>query len=75
MQLSTRLLTLLSNALVGVGIALGIGGIVRGGSIFIAVGTAGVALKARRSRKFDFYFPLVIAIALFVLAIALPHGR
>jgi len=75
MQLSNRLLSLFSSSAVCIGIALGIGGIVRGGSLFIAVGTAGVALKARRSRKFDFYFPLVIAIALFALAIALPHGR
>jgi len=39
------------------------------------VGTAGMAIKARHQRKFDFYFPLLIAIALFVLAIALPRGR
>jgi len=75
MQLSNRLLLVFSNIAVGIGIALGIGGIVRGGSIFIAVGTAGIAIRARRSRKFDFYFPLVIAIALFALAIALPRGR
>jgi hypothetical protein len=75
MQLSNRLLTLFSGSAVGIGVALGIGGVVRGGSLFIAVGTAGVALKARRSRKFDFYFPFVIAIALFLLAIALPRGR
>ena len=75
MQLTHRLLGALSNTAILIGIALGIGGIVRGGSLFIAVGTAGVALKARNLRKFDFYFPLVIAIALFVLAIALPRGR
>ncbi|MEI7697461.1 MAG: hypothetical protein WCJ16_04910 [Actinomycetes bacterium] len=75
MQLSNRLLTIISNVAVLVGIALGIGGIVRGGSLFIAAGTAGVALKGRNLRKFDFYFPLVIAIALFALAVALPHGR
>lgn len=75
MQLTHRLLGAFSNAAILIGIALGIGGIVRGGSLFIAVGTAGVAFKARNQRKFDFYFPLVIAIALFVLAIALPRGR
>ena len=74
MQLSNRLLTIISNVAILVGIALGIGGIVRGGSLFIAAGTAGVALKGRHLRKFDFYFPLVIAIALFALAVALPHG-
>ena len=75
MQLSNRLLTIISNVAILVGIALGIGGIVRGGSLFIAVGTAGIALKARHQRKFDFYFPLLIAVALFALAIALPRGR
>ena len=75
MQLSNRLLTIASNISIVIGVALGIGGIVRGGSLFIAVGTAGVALKARHLRKFDFYFPLVIAIALFALAVALPRGR
>ena len=75
MQLTDRLLGIISNVAVLVGIALGIGGFVRVGSIFIAVGTAGIALKARHSRRFDFYFPLVIAVALFSLAIALPRGR
>ncbi len=75
MQLTNRFLTGLSNGAILIGIALGMGGIVRGGSLFIAVGTAGIALRARHSRKFDFYFPLVIAIALFALALALPRGR
>ena len=70
-----RFLGIMSNVVVLVGIAFGIGGFVRIGSIFIAVGTAGIALKARHSRRFDFYFPLVIAFALFSLAIALPRGR
>ena len=75
MRITDRLLTLVSNVIVLIGITLGIFGIVRGGSLFIAVGTAGIAIKARHQRKFDFYFPLLIAIALFALAIALPRGR
>ncbi len=75
MRINERLLTLASNAVILIGIALGIFGIVRGGSLFIAAGTAGIAMKARNQRKFDFYFPLLIAIALFALAIALPRGR
>ena len=73
--MTDRLIGIMSNIAVLVGIALGIGGLVRVGSIFIAIGTAGIALKARHSRRFDFYFPLVIAIALFSLAVALPRGR
>jgi hypothetical protein len=75
MQLNNRLLTLASYALVLTGVVLGILGIVRGGSLFIAAGTAGMALKSRDFRRIEFYLPLAIAIALFALAIALPRGR
>lgn len=75
MQLSNRLLSLVSYGLVLAGVVLGVLGLVRGGSLFIAVGTMGVALKSRDFRRIEFYLPLAIAIALFVLAIALPRGR
>lgn len=75
MQLNDRLLNLASYAAVLIGVVLGASGVVRGGSLFIAVGTAGVALKSRNFRSIQFYLPLVIAVALFVLAIALPRGR
>jgi len=64
-----------SYAAVLVGVVLGASGVVRGGSLFIAVGTAGVALKSRNFRSIQFYLPLLIAVALFTLAIALPRGR
>ena len=75
MQLNNRLLGLLSYGLVLAGVVLGILGAVRGGSLFIAAGTAGIALKSRNFRRIEFYLPLALAIALFVLAIALPRGR
>ena len=75
MQLNNRLLSLVSYVLVLTGVILGVLGVVRGGSLFIAVGTAGIALKSRDFRSIQFYLPLAIAIALFVLAIALPRGR
>jgi len=56
-------------------VVLGASGIVRGGSLLIAAGTLGIALKSRNFRRIEFYLPVVIAIALFVLAIALPRGR
>lgn len=64
-----------SYAAVVIGVVLGASGIVRGGSLFIAVGTAGIALKSRNFRSVQFYLPLIIAVALFALAIALPRGR
>lgn len=74
MQLTNRLISIVSNITVIIGITLGIFGLVRAGSLFVAVGVASIALKARGSLKFDFYFPLAMAIALFTLALALPHG-
>ena len=75
MQLNIRLLTLISYGLVLTGVVLGVLGIVPGGSLFIAAGTAGIALKSRDFRRIEFYLPLALAIALFALAIALPRGR
>ena len=75
MQLNNRLLSIVSYAAVLIGVVLGASGIVRGGSLFIAASTLGIALKSRNFRRIEFYLPVVIAIALFVLAIALPRGR
>ena len=69
------MLGLISYGLILTGMVLGVLGAVRGGSLFIAVGTAGIALKTRDFRRIEFYLPLAIAIALFALAIALPRGR
>jgi hypothetical protein len=75
MQLNNRLLSIVSYAAVLLGVALGVSGIVRGGSLFIAAGTLGIALKSRNFQRIEFYLPVVIAVALFALAIALPRGR
>jgi hypothetical protein len=75
MQLNDRLLSVVSYAAVLLGVALGAAGIVRGGSLFIASGTLGIALKSRNFRRIEFYLPVIIAVALFTLAIALPRGR
>ena len=75
MQLNNRILTIVSYAAVLIGVVLGASGIVRGGSLFIAAGTMGIALKSRNFRGIEFYLPVLIAVALFALAIALPRGR
>lgn len=64
---------------IAAGIALGIFGAVRLGSLFIAIGTAVVALArwgqlSGRRRIIECYFPLAIAFTLFTLALALPKG-
>ncbi len=75
MQLNNRVLSILSYSAVLLGVILGASGLVRGGSLFIATGTLGIALKSRNYRRIEFYLPVVIAVALFALAIALPRGR
>jgi hypothetical protein len=75
MQLNQRLLSILSYSAVLIGVILGSSGVVRGGSLFIAAGTMGIALKSHKFRRMEFYLPVVIAVALFTLAIALPRGR
>lgn len=69
------MLSIASYLVVLVGVVLGASGIVRGGSLFIAAGTLGIALNSRNFRRIEFYLPVLIALALFTLAIALPNGR
>ena len=61
------------------GVAVGIVGAVRSGSILVALGTGIVALAqwgktSGRRRIIECYFPLAIAGTLFALALALPKG-
>lgn len=74
MFLDSRVIKIASYAFVAVGIVLGAVSFVRSGSLLIALGTLGIAFPARHSRTIEFYFPVGIAIGLFVLAISLPNG-
>jgi hypothetical protein len=61
------------------GVAVGIVGAVRSGSILVALGTGIVALAqwgktSGRRRIIECYFPLTLAATLFALALALPKG-
>lgn len=75
MSLAPRFLTISGYALVLFGVLLGILGSVQPGSILVAVGTAGVGMSTPQVSKVGRFLPLVIALALFVLALALPRGR
>ncbi|MBI3429848.1 MAG: hypothetical protein HY050_07340 [Actinobacteria bacterium] len=75
MSLTPRLLSFSGYSFVLFGVALGILGAVQGGSILIAIGTAGVSLSTPRASKVGRYLPLAIAVALLALAVALPRGR
>ena len=59
---------------IAIGVIIGIAGYVRISAMVVAVGTALIALENRSARKIEMYLPLAIAIALFVLSIALPRG-
>lgn len=61
--------------LVAAGILVGSFGLVRSGSLLIAVGTGIFALSQRAQRKIELYLPLAISAGLFLLALALPSGR
>ena len=74
MFLDFRVIKIASYALVVAGVILGALSFVRSGSLLIALGTLGIAFPARHVRTIEFYFPVGIAVGLFVLAISLPHG-
>ena len=75
MSVNIHTLTLVSYGAVALGVILGAFRIVRGGALLIALGTAGVAISRRSERAIERYLPLGLALALFVLALALPRGR
>ncbi|MDP1719729.1 MAG: hypothetical protein Q8L08_01830 [Candidatus Nanopelagicaceae bacterium] len=75
MSLAPRLLSFSGYTFVFFGVLLGILGAVQVGSIVIALGTAGVAISTPRMSTVGRFLPLAIALALFVLALALPRGR
>jgi hypothetical protein len=70
-----RVISYSSYALVVVGIVVGAVGLVRTGSLLIALGTGLFAISQRAQRKIELYLPLAISLSLFMLAIALPRGR
>jgi hypothetical protein len=57
---------------VGVGAGLGIFGWVKAGAIVIALGSAGVSVGRNGTGRVERFMPLVLALALLALAIALP---
>ena len=66
-------------AMIILGVATGVFGAVRSGSVLIALGTGIIALSqwgrlSGRRRIIECYFPLAIAGVLFALALALPKG-
>lgn len=75
MPLKLRSLAVISYVAVAMGVLLGIMGIVRIGSMAIALGCVGVALSRASKRRIERYVPIIIAFLLFALAIALPHGH
>jgi hypothetical protein len=60
---------------VAAGILVGALGLVRTGSLLIALGTGLFAISQRGQRKIELYLPLAISLSLFMLALALPRGR
>jgi hypothetical protein len=59
---------------ISLGVLIGIAGFVRIGALLISVGTGVIALSQWSTRRIERYLPLVIAVVLFGLALALPKG-
>jgi hypothetical protein len=59
---------------ISLGVLIGIAGFVRIGALFISAGTAVIALSQWNGRRIERYLPLLIALVLFGLALALPKG-
>jgi hypothetical protein len=59
---------------ISLGVLIGIAGFVRIGALLISAGTGVIALSHWSARRIERYLPLVIAIVLFGLALALPKG-
>jgi len=67
--------SLFGYVLVVLGIVLGALGSVQVGLICIASGMAAVSLAAKAVGRVERYLPLMLALGLFALALALPSGR
>jgi hypothetical protein len=59
---------------ISLGVLIGIAGFVRIGALLISAGTGVIALSQWNARRIERYLPLVIAVVLFGLALALPKG-
>jgi peptidoglycan/LPS O-acetylase OafA/YrhL len=59
---------------ISLGVLIGIAGFVRTGALLISGGTGVIALAQWNKRRVERYLPLIIAVVLFSLAIALPKG-
>ena len=68
-NLNQKVITLLAI----VGIAIGVLGFVRTGSIVTALAVLATAI--RQDRKIERYLAMTIGVALLVVAFVLPHGR
>ncbi|MEI6476648.1 MAG: hypothetical protein WCO27_02865 [Actinomycetes bacterium] len=75
MSIKIRSTAFLAYLGVTIGIIAGITGFVRAGALFIAVGAFGVSISRHSARRFERFLPLALAVALFILALALPRGR
>lgn len=64
-----------SYALAGLGLIIGIAGWVKTGAGILALGAGGISLTRQSSGKIERFLPIALAVALLILAIALPVKR
>ena len=65
----------ISYVIVGLGLALGISGWVKIGVTILALGAGAISVINRPPQKVERFLPIALAVALLVMAIALPVTR
>ena len=78
-QLQLKYYKLLSQVLMVIGVLVAIAGLVRSGSIIIAVGLIGITftrfIYSEKKRRIELVIPLGLAAMLIVVALTIPHAK
>jgi hypothetical protein len=75
MPLNSRVAVTASYLAVVIAVAVGAAGYVRSSAIILSLATIVITTSRSARGRIERYLPILLAIALFALAIALPHGR
>lgn len=75
MSISNRFFSTGGYLAVVIAVAVGAAGYVRSAAIILSLATIAIAMARNAQGRIERYLPLLLAIALFIVAISLPHGR
>ena len=75
MSISNRFFSTGGYLAVVIAVAVGAAGYVRSAAIILSLAAIAIAWARNAQGRIERYLPLFLAIALFIVAISLPHGR